>query len=139
MLSWPSLIPQPPKNNSGLNFEVLNTVLHFQLNPSSGSSVITTGKNVTDRQMDGQTDRQVENIYASSPLGGGIITCLLYNLGVWLLIPGKDDKPSHPRLPHSHDERFFYTPNIMIPLCNHNVSRTRQCSTRWHCLIGNCR
>ena len=28
----------------------------------------------TDRQTDGQTDGQDENIYASSPLGGGIIS-----------------------------------------------------------------
>ena len=36
----PSWIGRPQKNNSAVHFEVLNVILQFQLNPSSGSLVI---------------------------------------------------------------------------------------------------
>jgi len=95
-VSRPSWIGQLRKNNSAVHFEVLNIILQFQLNPSSGSSVIAGEKPLrtdrrtdrtetysyrgrkkrygrTDGQKDGRTDGQDKNIYASSPLGGGII------------------------------------------------------------------
>jgi len=58
------------KNISAVHFEVLNIILQFQLNPSSGSLVIAAEKSCgrTDRQTDGQD----KNIYASSLLGRGI-------------------------------------------------------------------
>ena len=61
------------KNNSGLYFEELNTILHFQPDPSCGSLVIASEKNVTD----GWTDGRVKNIYASNLLGGGLIKQIL--------------------------------------------------------------
>ena len=43
-----------------------------------GSSVIAAEKTShTDGRTDGQTDGQGKNIYASSPLGGGIIKTII--------------------------------------------------------------
>ena len=70
MLSRPSWIPQPWKNNSGCHFEVHNTI-QFQPDPSRGLLVITSGKNITDGQD--------ENIYASSLLDRGIINTSSYS------------------------------------------------------------
>ena len=85
VLSQPSWISRPRKNNSALYFEVLNKVPQFQINLARGSLVIAGEKNVadgrtdvlTDRRTDGQTRR---NIYASSPLGEGIMNAKIYNL-----------------------------------------------------------
>ena len=61
MLSRPSWISLPRKNNSALHFEVLNKVLQFQLNPLRGSLDIAGEKTSrTDGQTDRQTDRQTD-------------------------------------------------------------------------------
>jgi len=65
------------KNNPAVHFKVLNKILQFQLNPFSGSLIITGEKML---QTDGRTDRQDRNIYASSPLGGGIIVVSAFDL-----------------------------------------------------------
>jgi len=74
-VSRPYLIRRPRINKSAFHFEVLNIILQFELDPSRGSLVITAEK--TSRK-DGQTDGQDRNIYASSPLGGGIINYLTF-------------------------------------------------------------
>jgi len=63
VVSRPSWIGQPRKNNSAVHFEVLSVILQFQLNPSSVSLVITGEKTF---RMDGRTDGQDRNIYASN-------------------------------------------------------------------------
>jgi len=52
-VSRPSWIERPLKYNSAVHFEVLNIILQFQLNPSSGSLVIAGEKTLrTDRRTD---------------------------------------------------------------------------------------
>jgi len=55
-VSRPSWIRGSQKDNSAVHFEVLNIILQFQLNPSSGSLVIA-GEKTLQTDPDRQTDR----------------------------------------------------------------------------------
>ena len=72
-LRRPSWIAPPWKNKLFI-FKALSTILLFQNIPIRGSAVIVGEKtSLTDGRTDGPTDRQARNIYASNPLGRGII------------------------------------------------------------------
>ena len=69
---WIAILNRMTQKSLSASFPVILIIsLQYQLNRES-LVIVTENMLWTDRRMDGRTDRQDENIYASSPFGGGI-------------------------------------------------------------------